>query len=1111
MNIRNSVTKNTLINLERLAVQRPSFFDSFKFNKEVYHFPQEVRTLKGWKLKQKLLELNKNVSPFFRETNEKFLTETTTTVEHTPKRRSEVWTQPDGILKSVSTPRWKILANFKSGHNTYPIDFRGEDKKNIFMKKNIAESYVLNPPFRDFDAPRSEEPEQPLRNHVKKIRELAIDSGKPQLVMFPQENKKKDWFKVMVSDFLTTPLFFKNPVIFTRGEEREIRGVPKFRIVVLIFGIYSPQDLEVDNNILGNFRVKQKLFRSLQNVFSLPNIMGNEQILMNFFRESLSFQQKCHLEYQKQSTRFPEYEFRSNIDRFSLINRVSNRTQLDYHQQGDEHEFFVKRMLKIPNGSKKITYRIPNVPKKLLKKKVSFVPCMWCGTRGHSRETCTKNPVYNLNTPDETDNKTASYILSTKPLKLQHYGGELPTSVEFQEYLKQIDTFKEKIIRNAPGDALYWGNTHFSSLRNHWPYLLALGETKYEVLNAFLGYNIHSNLGNMEYPNVEVLAPPPKMEIRTKIYEKILQLLKENKVWRTQRKNIHMVAPVFLLEGYNSVGKFKQRLIHDFSYFAEFFSSTPYRLDSIAQVQAKFRGKVCISVDVSSAFYHGSLRYSNIIGFSAHNPVTETREYFAAATPLFGHQMSPFICYSFLRFLPEHFERINFMVNLYVDDFLFGVMDEKEKITEYELNGRIKYIVEVFERVGIRISPKLEILPTNFFLYIGKNFHTGYNLVLPNIRKIPVILKNIEQCLKTERIKLKVLESLRGKLSYLTQNEKNAYFPLLNTVISEERRKFPQGEQSEKEYYKKLYNRNIKITNEMELLLLEFFNLINKTYFRNFRDNTKRPHDFIIAADASIDTVGAVLVNQQGVVRTATLEIKQKLENEQENSSTYRELISIQKALLTFWPQIQQKTSSSERASVLIINDNRININNLSRLGAKQKKLRREYTKFFNVLQNLEIDYELRWEPRECIFNRVADRASKNLTPKFRWQDLRHWLRKREIKVRESVRIVSKPETINLYQMKKLHLVKTLGRKKQHIFILSPFTEPTFYKRFLETLKKLRLRFVILNLAMKTQVKRAVEKLVFPTLVQKGPFEEHKIRFPYVEHQYKMLVSHNIF
>lgn len=134
-------------------IQRPSLLNDgnrtkicHKFNKYIKMFEKNMIKPKDFRTSfSNLVKTGSN--PFFRETNLNFLRNLR---DKTPlvKGHTNVWTVPEGVLRSLQSPNFKLYFDIKNGEHLYPTDYRENDSRNIFLKQKLGETFLFNPPLR---------------------------------------------------------------------------------------------------------------------------------------------------------------------------------------------------------------------------------------------------------------------------------------------------------------------------------------------------------------------------------------------------------------------------------------------------------------------------------------------------------------------------------------------------------------------------------------------------------------------------------------------------------------------------------------------------------------------------------------------------------------------------------------------------------------------------------------------------------------------------------------------------------------------------------------------------------------------------------------------------
>jgi len=1095
------VTPSFIADLKNLAVSKPSFFDSFRHNQRVNFFAPQLSLMTAARLHLSLTEALKRDHLFFKEVNQNFLQSMTMPKKHPqlPLPYTNVWTQSPGILRSFESPVWKHFFSLENGCHLYPTQ-PILSKDNFFSRTELSKSYLLNPPYEDFPAERSDTFFQPLRNHVQHLFELSLQNERVQAVMFPYYQCMPAWFWKLLQDPFVTPIFFLRPVIFLRGSELVLHGVAPFRLVILIFGFYSPNNIYVKNNLLGNFLLKAKLFSNCRNLYQLHSLEAEQGLFISYMKNVLGFVAQAAKLYESHSTFFEKIPLSQPFDLFAIEAIPLHQNNLYYARQCITHPFFLAHQLKVPPKLSRVSIPAKSSFRPLLQHISPSPTCWYCGDSRHKVNQCVRNPQFNQNCCTHEDNLMKRFILESQPLILQHNATGFPTSSQLVSYLEQIDRYAQTLLSQAPR-VLYYDNPLFSKSRLHWHYHLSAGKPTCETVNSFLGYNLHSRLGFLKYPYIEFTSHPPSQADTEIIFLEIQKNLTTNKIYRTEEKQIWMLAPIFVIQGFNSIGKWKIRLIHDFSFFQPYFTPIKFRMPTPDEILVKFQGKLCISIDISSAFFNAFLRYCNLLGFKIKNPTTNQFEYYAAQAPIFGHQLSPYICNCLLQFIEDHLERLNFLTSLYMDDFLIAVADLSENLDVQTLRARVDYIVSLFTRCGLIVSPKLEIKPASYFLFIGKYFDTKTGVMLPNSVKLPYLIADISKAISQGWATIKFLDSLRGKLFYLSNYARNDYCCLFNAVISQERKKLSHLNLSNEALYSKLYRQKLPMNDHIYNMFWFFFAAVSQAYFAPLETLQFDNYDAFLTVDASVHTGGAFLVTKGQHFYTTSFHLFPEIIPFENPSSTIKELLAVQKAIRFFSPQLCQFKR------VLIINDNKVNIDHILSTTPKPLKLREFYLQFRLCVQALDINFDFLWVPREDMFARVADTLSKQQPPSFDKAQLIPLLKNLCHHPIEQYHVYFQPTCLNqflpnnLWKQKKLDLSKTL------IFLLPPFTEFQFVRALIKSLRILQAHFVLITPDFRTYLIREIVHQDFPQALFFPGISIPSITYPYSHSAFKFLIT----
>ena len=452
-----------------------------------------------------------------------------------------------------------------------------------------------------------------------------------------------------------------------------------------------------------------------------------------------------------------------------------------------------------------------------------------------------------------------------------------------------------------------------------------------------------------------------------------------------------------------------------------------------------------------------------------------------------------------------------------MDDFLIAVADVGENVSQEVIDKRVQYIIDIFSRVGIIVSPKLEIKPASFFLFIGKKFNTIDGIILPNDKKIPFIIEQLEKALDSQKVSIKTLDSLRGKLFYHANSFFNRFSGLFNQVISKVRKSLDPLNLPTDKMYKKLYQTKVCLSDEIYSMFYLFFEAINGSFFQPLKKIDLPFFDAFLTVDASTETAGASLIDKDGNFTKSNFFLTPEIDHFEDPSSTVKELLGIQKALLNLvvHSKYLHGVSSHRKVKLLVINDNRINIHNIVEHMPHDKQLQELYITFQKFLETLPIECTFWWIPREDLFTRVADTLSKAFPPLFAKKKLTTFLTKKLFKSffrkrtkEQKLIFISDPKVIKNYSIHNLHKTELHSKRKGNtqVFILPPFLEVAFFQSFVLTLKLKKKSFILIIPSYRTSVFKSILQSYFPSIIchaNKSP----KIHFPYSDNVF----SWNIF
>jgi len=914
---------------------------------------------------------SKHGHPFFKLATNKFLSSLAPPTS-SQKGRSEFWCQPMGILKSLQLPIFAFFANFQSGFKFYD-----PQAENVFLTTKVHQSFLVNPPF----STKGEQGSDPMRfrpifEHIKLWINIAYNSKKPMALVLPQLQKFPFYLKLSQRKDLAI-LHFTKPLVFARGANFELVGISPELNSILIVGIhFSPT--EVLNNTFGNFVMKKKILSEANSIFNKFHF-HDHSILKDFFSDSVKWAKRVHnLIYEKSPTFVYPEEIPSRVP-FSLgkpMRNISNLENFRTHTVDvlDSRFFFPLEKIRKKKPHEVTLSKFIDMSKKQLilnKKKQHY--CTECRKETHDTSACFLNPLSQRFLEAEDDVKIYQFLQTKRNWKatyLPNFQHVPPFPVLFK-ILKKIDSqaskFKAEFLQL--GCTFSLTNT-FSMLRNHLHFILAINPPMVDLMNFVLGFNPLLGFKNFDPPRIHVNHPKPNPETNALIWKQVFSDLKENKIFWLEKKDLIFCVPIFIIHQLNAFGQHKDRLINNFAPFSHLIKGVPFKLFNITHLSKFSRGAYVLVLDIKSCYPTLQLLFSNFFGFKCWSESDSRWEYFATKSPLFGVHYAPYMAFLALKFLIKFLASFGFFSSVYVDDIYIIIARAEENISEEVFFMRMKFIISIFVRVGLKLSTKMRIESTTFPLYTGVFFSTILNRSFPNPIKIAELQQLIFKAIDDKKVSLQLLTKIEGKTKWITKCRKYMFSRVISHLIS---RVFltVSNKKLTKKQHAMLFGTTVKVTDDILSIFYLFFKEVNFCYLNPIKFHSQ---DFAtLVTDASPNSAGFFLELPGDNFHFGSLQLNESWIT-QKFSSTHAELEALYLSIIEILPKLNEYNIFE----LLIFTDSNPLFLNMRNLGSKIPHNHHLLLRIKNLLNDNNISFELGWHPRSTIFAQTADFYTNN-------------------------------------------------------------------------------------------------------------------------------------
>lgn len=1105
-NIRRVTIENKLDSFLKKNKQ-PRIFDFIpvlsRSSKIYFSFKKIIKSTKSFaqKVQALLYAATKCSHPFFKKANLNFINSFREPENNFTCSRSEHWNQPLGILQSLTAPSWRFYMQINSG-----FEFYSPHATNIFDIDKVQRSFLVNPPFAlRGDSVDMTERFQPLIEHIKHWINLAYASKKPQVLILPDLNKK-DFTAYLESRGDLGILHFNHPLLFTKGSNFELHSISPERVSLLFIGLHF-ETCRVHNNVFGNFVMKKKFVPLVFNIFN-KHFFENSEILPKFLHESVAWTKRVHDVLHKSS---PTYLFPDEFpDRkpFSLGKKSRSITNYDLYLTRTVSEYNLSRYFPIENVRKKSSIFMKvkdfialNEKNKIFQKSKESKFCFHCRKETHSTAECYLNQLGTQHLMCEDDIKIRNFVKSKKHFQAsyleQHQ--QVPSrdllNLTLQNIDKQAQLFKEEI---QPLGIKFVTDENYSQFENHIHYQLALNAPVVDILNLSLGFNQLLAFKDCSPPRIHLKYPKPNSVDNQKIWEQIFKDLKENKIFYIEKKDLLFSIPVFSIHQTNAFGVEKDRLINNFRPFKHLIAGVPFKLKNIQYLKKVSRGAFVLVLDVASCYPSLKELLPNVYGFSGYNEIDQEWVYFASKSPLFGLQTAPYLAFLAFKFLLDFFALFCFFASIYIDDIYLIIATEDENISEIEFFDRMRFVVGIFTRVGIKLSDKMKIESTTFPLYTGLYYSTLLDRLFPNPIKIHELSQIIEKALDDGWVSIKTLKSIEGKTAWITKTRRFMFARFISNLVGKIIRKHQKLKPSRKDF-REYYQEKLHINNEILSVFFLFFQEINNCYI-----TTKKKKNYTFATlttDASPDNAGFFLILPDQSFQCGAMQLTETC-HLTKFSSTFAEAEAVYISLLNNIGKLKEYKINE----VLILTDSHPLYSNYRNEGSKHQSTHEILLRISNFLNHNQINYEFSWHPRSKLYARAADFFTKNY--EVLHSGLADFLAM-NFDIRGSIKIFAKNSEIAMFT-KRFFYRNTFDFTSANVLVFLLPVQNGFLEfcQLVNLLSSIKMSFLIITIAERGDLKKHYLSLNFHQKfnIVKFNFPRHILAYPQAYKGWKQLV-----
>ena len=668
----------------------------------------------------------------------------------------------------------KLLVGAKYRDDFYPIEFNPETGVgDVFKRTKLTEFCIVNPPFAEVGKGRFE---RPLSEHIDFLTKLSKKELVPIAILVPVRRERK-WFLEAEEDPLIRMIFFTERFSFLKGIKLKEAGKAPMLNMLLVVGA-GTENMTVNNE-------------------------GEKWIFPKRFKPHPSFSRFSQGKLEEEVHDFKQ-KFQENV-----MSRQKNFKKADGKQvnpmtfqkdvclrRGDVSTLLGHAKLSQLISSKVVCKKIRRKQREMLSvthvtelleehgenfkfwKQGDTLKCK-CGAFSHTPGTCPHkvNPKKSLGFLDPEDSRLYDFLTKVSkrslPSKKRTWSlEELERELVRRAHLK--DWFKKKFAEisqiGVPEQGFEF-NTNTSKI--HWWW--AWGCDTRELIDLAFGTRVR---WIQEPPRVEIRNYAPQEDWVT-ISREIKRSVELGQLWAVPDSFAHVILPQFIVKQEKEGGVIKERLILD-ARFVNFFTpcdsfSLPTPTEAAANVS-----RYLFTIDMKDAYKQKKLAFVHRKYFCIRDP-TDQRVYTYTSLP-FGLGPAPF---EFSRF-SGIIARIILcwtLVYVYLDDFLIEIPEQFDN--EFLRNGFIKFILKVFNSLGLRINAKCVTRPSTEIDWLGMSINSQLNSTFPLQYKVFRCVEDFAVMLQEGEVTLRALAGLHGKLRYITSTWGKFYYSKITRFLSE--------------------------------------------------------------------------------------------------------------------------------------------------------------------------------------------------------------------------------------------------------------------------------------------------------------------------------------
>ena len=881
---------------------------------------------------------------------------------------NDIWTSP----KDLCSDFCELLSpvkKFHDGKHLYPTDFTGiNDPRDIFRIKKIDKNFLINPPF------------SVIEQHLTHWEKIAKDSGKYVAVICPTYPDAQ-WYK----DFSRKYFYLKytKNIQYLYGPKKIIRGLSRFHTSIIILNFQSPKlkHLVLTNKKNGKIRrlsYKQKIIKKAFSTKNIESINDHEchtqasQIISDHLIKLATNNEKWQ---QKKMDIFEKYpndllttlsdtgkhalmkleDKKSDVDKLLTLNNfdVTSKTFID---KSMEHKVtkLNKKNRAIPIAEEKLlTDTYGKGMSKQQRKKIHFKDesnksntCHRCQTTGHSNQTCSfKHDPISVHPSEPYKKKLVEFItLKFEELQVPEFYPALQTRREYINSEKNRIEIERNLFWHR--FKLYSGlekqqinEFEFSKLADSVGYHAAIGTDKETLRRLICGIQIKWS----KIPqNVDIVRPSQDRGLAATI----VKYLEQNIIYAAPAEYFSNISPIFPKPEVKKI-----RPIFDMSYLNSFLPNYKTKLPKIQIVMNNMqKNDRFITLDYTNAYSQLKIHPNSykFLGFR-YDGIT-----YGYKTLPFGFKPAVWYFTKMTRYINRYIKNI-FPAWTFIDDILIKV-GNSEKDTKSDLEMYETFLIELMGKLGVQLNEKGVTKNTTSVEWIGWSINSEGMKIKPTEKRLNSLLEQIARIESEEKISLKSIEKLIGKLQSL-----QLVLPFAGIFTK---------------FLKNILSENADLNNNHKITMNRHFKEEIASwgiFFHSLERDLNKIDDknsLYLVADTGESFTGAFLMYKKNIFNLQRFKLPHHLADE---DSTAREAIGLSLTIEKSPNAILELKNQENINKLTFVCDNRSTLLQIIKKGSPNNEAQEQIKKIWQFCYQNQLSIDIQWSRRTTIPIKLAD------------------------------------------------------------------------------------------------------------------------------------------